>query len=80
MTYTVNASNAAAIYVNGVEQAASTFGTSPTDHDRTLMLGKSINSQHQAFDGKIDEVGVWYRVLNATEINMLYNRGDGWTY
>lgn len=32
------------------------------------------------FDGIVDEVGVWERALNSTEISDLYNSGDGLAY
>lgn len=32
------------------------------------------------FDGVIDEVGIWNRSLNTTEINQLWNSGDGLPY
>jgi hypothetical protein len=33
-----------------------------------------------AFDGRIDEVGIWSRVLTASERTQLYNSGAGLTY
>jgi hypothetical protein len=33
-----------------------------------------------AFDGRIDEVGIWSRVLTASERTQLYNGGAGLTY
>jgi hypothetical protein len=33
-----------------------------------------------AFDGRIDEVGIWSRVLTAAERTQLYNGGAGLTY
>lgn len=35
---------------------------------------------NQEFTGMIDEVGVWNRSLNSTEITALYNGGSGMTY
>ena len=32
------------------------------------------------YDGKLDEIGMWKRVLTTTEITQLYNGGDGITY
>jgi hypothetical protein len=55
-----------------VEKANGSFCVSPTKHDRALMLGKSILSQHLAFEGLIDEVRIYNRVLTPDEIEYLY--------
>jgi len=68
-----------AIYINGdfdAEQTGNYTGgnTGYTDYlmnDITLISGNK---------GKIDEFGVWSRVLTSDEITTLYNSGNGLTY
>jgi hypothetical protein len=40
----------------------------------------NLRNQDQAFDGFIDEVGVWNRALTGTEVSQLYALGKGITY
>ena len=72
LAFTVDNENNIKIYVNGAEQASGNIGVSPTSHDRALMIGKSILSQHKAFEGIIDDVRVYNRPLLETEIQLLY--------
>jgi len=44
--------------------------------DSHLMLGQSTSGTLQ-WNGIIDEVGIWNRVLNETEVKQLYNNGTG---
>jgi hypothetical protein len=46
-----------------------------------FVIGARRTSDNQApFDGLIDEVGIWSRVLTAAEIAILYNGGSGITF
>jgi hypothetical protein len=44
----------------------------------TLLLAKS--NFVVSFDGRLDEVGLWHRVLTSGEITQLYNGGAGLAY
>jgi hypothetical protein len=44
-----------------------------------LSIGARADG-NTAFDGRIDEVGIWSRVLTASERTQLYNGGSGITY
>jgi len=75
------------IYVNGVSQATSTIIDNPsgsTNVNNALMFGAfrirtgyPIDAEHK---GKIDEVGIWNRTLNSSEVSQLWNNGEGISY
>ncbi|KAA3644794.1 MAG: hypothetical protein DWQ07_15420 [Chloroflexi bacterium] len=62
---------------DGTIDTAATNGTAPADTDATFQIGK-LGSQE--WDGRIDEVGFWKRVLSGTDLDTLYNTGSGATY
>jgi hypothetical protein len=43
-----------------------TFGGIPSND------GSSLYEQYYAFDGKLDDIGIWNRALNASEVSALY--------
>ena len=49
------------------------------DSTGAFYIGNSADT-FSAFDGVIDEVGLWSKVLSATEITDLYNSGAGFAY
>lgn len=70
-------------YVNGTEYtlsneitASSSIGVSTND----FTLGRSTHFADWYFDGILDEVGIWNRVLTSTEVTELYNGGAGLQY
>ena len=65
------------LYINGVEEATSTPGTTPKP-GQTVFLG--IDSNVRFWDGLIDEAAVWSRSLTPDEISLLYSGGNGCTY
>ncbi len=64
--------NNSALYIDGVFCGTAAYRT-PTG---TFML--SVNAAY-FWDGAIDEAAIWSRVLSATEIQQLYQRGAGRT-
>jgi hypothetical protein len=83
VVWTWKASNSTlTVYVDGssigtdVGSYTSLFsGTAP------FIVGDSANLDvMNNFDGIIDEVGVWSRVLTSTEVSELYNSGSGRQY
>jgi len=42
-----------------------------------LLLGRRDGSQEFPFLGRMDEIAIWNRSLNAGEIAQLYNNGNG---
>jgi len=51
-----------------------------TSSTADLMLGNNEAATTLGFDGVMDEVGVWSRVLTSSEVTELYNAGTGLTY
>ncbi len=71
------------IYVNGVEESFT--GANQGTFDATIVttapfvLGNR-NTESLGFNGLMDEVGVWNRVLNEAEVKALYSNGNGKFY
>ncbi len=59
--------------VDSIPAPAPIATTNPT------QIGSYNNSAGYAFDGKIDSVGFWKRLLTIAEVNALYNGGKGIT-
>ncbi len=59
--------NTILVYFNGVLQPTSNGGSSTTGNDNILTLGCRSNLA-QFYNGSLDEVRIWNRVLAATEI------------
>jgi len=62
------------IYINGDEEDIATHEGSATGRPtgiQNLRIGKDFNP-NGFFEGYLDELGVWARVLNSTEIEDLY--------
>jgi len=65
-------------YLNGNSDSSSS-SLSISHLNTNLYIGRA-ERDFNAFDGKIDEVGIWSRALNATEVSDLYNNGIGFSY
>jgi len=72
-------SNTMGISVNNgtVDTASHTGGAN--DGTSTFVMGASFASEF-FWDGRIDAVGVWKKVLSSAEITELYNSGNGREY
>lgn len=70
------------LYLNGADDTAdsSTFTGTFLAGNSGLSFGDAYYGANQGFDGKIDEIGIWTRVLTAGEMSYLYNGGVGRTY
>lgn len=56
-----------AVYVNGsLDTSVIIAGAAPSSSSDSLFIGKGFNSP---FEGQMDEVRIWDRVLSATEVN-----------
>jgi len=67
------------IYVNGVDVTASPSGTLTGQTCDQLYIG-ARNGASNFYGGRIDEVGVWNRVLTSAEVTQLYNGGAALAY
>ena len=75
------ASGKAELYVDGISQGEQSCAN-PESQIFVIgsnFAGGAFNSPN-SFDGAIDEVSLWNRALNATEITELYSNGAGYAY
>lgn len=85
ITFTTS-TEACAVYLNGVSKATtlidgSSVGASIYNSAGSFKIGcRETTVPTGFFDGIIDEVGIWSRVLSSTEVTALYNSGNGLTY
>jgi hypothetical protein len=64
-----------------VNNGATDSRTSVTATHQSLATTLRVGGYHtNAFDGRVDELGFWSRVLTANEITELYNSGTGIGY
>ena len=63
------------------EREVSIYAVSDSiNNNRSLMIGRRDNATPNYFNGNIDEVAIWGRVLTPTEVSTLYNNGKGLSY
>jgi len=70
-----NSANGVIIYINGIDQTEDRqdgAGTKVSDASKDMYIGSDIWDADE-FTGTIDEVAIFDRVLNATEIQAIYN-------
>ena len=67
------------LYLNGTLITTTTGIASLPTNSTNLYIGHHPDLSSY-FNGIIDEVGIWTRVLTATEVTSLYNSGSGNTY
>lgn len=74
------------IYVNGALVANATSDNSASSIStgtNPFSIGARVDSDSNVgniYDGVIDEVGIWSRVLSADDISQIYNSGSGLAY
>jgi hypothetical protein len=69
------------LYVNGALLGTGTgLRTSIQATTNPFYIGAVNGGGGQSFDGLIDELGAWTRVLDAADVASLYNGGSGITY
>jgi hypothetical protein len=83
VTFDPASTGTATFYVNGVsigsDDNASWSGTM-NNSAGGFAIGALTGGGSRYMDGRIDEVGVWNRVLTADEVTSLYNSGNGLAY
>lgn len=67
------------LWVDGINDINGTF-SKPALTTNSLNLGSLIRPVSGYTDCVIDEVGIWSRELNSTEVSKLYNSGNGLAY
>lgn len=71
------------IYVDGVAQSVTKVGSQSgpaTTTNSNFMLGADPLTAGRNYDGSFDEVGVWSRALDVSEVASLYNKFAGQSY
>lgn len=70
------------IFINGssIGSANGSTVSVPFNGSATYRIGAFQNTATGFFDGLIDEVGIWSRILSGAEITSLYNAGAGNQY
>jgi hypothetical protein len=78
---TVDSGNVATMYRNGQSVATDTsFGTKNTNPSTyNFRMGDGANGNDNNYDGKIDQLVMYDRILSGTEISDLYSSGSGTT-
>ena len=75
--------NGIKIYINNIEQSLTTLDNSLTgsiSHPNENLTFGLAQSGLSYYNGILDEVGVWDKVLTPTEVTELYNAGAGKQY
>jgi len=67
------------LFVDGLSVATGTAGRSVTA-STGIAVGRDSEDANNPFDGRIDELGLWERVLTSAEVTELYNSGSGRDY
>ncbi|HPD28923.1 MAG TPA: LamG domain-containing protein [Phycisphaerae bacterium] len=67
-------------YKNGVLISTVSSGLAPLSHSSSgvMTVGQEPGDPAGYYDGKLDELAIWNRVLDAGEIAELYARGVAW--
>lgn len=72
-------SSVVTIYVNGSSIGTGSGTASNVNNSVDFEIGTATSASF-FFDGIIDEVGIWNKVLTSTEVTDLYNAGAGLAY
>lgn len=73
-----DANGTASIWVDGVKKSESTAAPAIGDSTLNLFIGANPGSDTpRSWNGTIDDVAIWSRPLNPSEISQLYNNGEG---
>lgn len=67
------------IYINGTLDKSSSTSVTPVASTYNLYIGAPI-SDSGYFSGRIDEIGIWNRLVTSSEVASLYNSGNGYAY
>jgi hypothetical protein len=68
------------LYVDGVlvgSDLAPNVYTGLDGFGNPMAIGANPDASGRAWDGKIDDVGVWNRTLSASEVSLIWNDGAG---
>lgn len=63
-------------YIDGVQRATASYAGAILPSTGALLIGTSPGSYLRWFDGAIDDIRVFTRALDATEVTALYGEGE----
>jgi hypothetical protein len=66
-----------ALYVDGVRHGVNATKPVLTANAAHLMIGENPEARAREWEGEIDDIAIWSRVLTPAEISTLYNGGTG---
>jgi len=66
-----------ALYVDGVLHSVQTAKPALTGNDKHLFIGENPEALNRQFNGQLDDIGIWNRVLSAEEVAAIWNSGAG---
>jgi hypothetical protein len=75
----INNNSGILVYLDN-DKKIDTTGTASDIGTVTAIASNRVGSSTNPFDGKIDEVGIWDRALDGTDVSDLYNGGAGLAY
>lgn len=66
-----------ALYIDGAIYSVNTNRAELTASTRNLLIGENPEALNRQWNGLIDDLGIWNRVLTPTEVSALFNAGLG---
>ena len=71
--------NQTLMYVDGVQVGQNLSAGSIAGNGAAMFIGNNPGATGRSWDGMLDDVALWNRVLTTDEIAAIYNNGDGAT-
>ncbi|MFT7302982.1 MAG: hypothetical protein ACI8UZ_001820 [Akkermansiaceae bacterium] len=65
------------MYIDGVLVATDTTGYVPQDRGNPMQISGNPDAANRGWNGNIDDVGAWNRVLTQEEVSSIWNDGNG---
>lgn len=67
----------AAVYIDGVLDTTTSGTPALASNAQPVMIGENPEARNREWEGEIDDVGIWNRVLTPEEVAHIYNSGTG---
>jgi hypothetical protein len=65
------------LYIDGVLVEENTTPPVLASNAQNLMIGENPDARNREWEGSIDDVGIWNRVLTEAEVKEIWNNGTG---
>ena len=66
-----------ALYVDGVQYSVNANAPNLNTNGKRVMIGENPDARSREWEGEIDDLAIWSRVLTEAEIGQLYAKGTG---